>query len=296
MKNKYILKYEKEVDEIINPIHYHWKEFTESELEVLIKKFGNICRDETSVFKKEILSDNNLVEILLEIANTYEHNNRILIEIVSSINNMHVRYDLKITNSVFQFLIDQTKNKKVNFYVSIFISRVPQFNNYKYKWKYIMSVPNIAPKNKSRTTFYHIINDNINAVPNELKNEIIMIFENYIENLKLHPYTISQYSAIIEKLKESHWENVMDNIKNKIDNLFKELGFEFRNINGNIYYFMNNYYYKMTYLKKINSFVIEYAGSYNEACNNLFEDGDIYPLSSEEEFLKNLHKDLINYI
>jgi hypothetical protein len=201
MQNKYIEKHEKEVNEIINPIHYSWNDFTENELEILIKRFGNLCRDETSVFRKDILSDNNLAETLLEIGGIYSNNCKILIEIVSSISNMHERYELKITNKIFQFLINQTNNKKVNFYVSIFISRLPQFNNYEYKWEYIMSVPNITPKDKSRNTFYHIINDNINTLPDELKPKIIAIFENYIEKSNLHPYTVTQYSAIIQKLR-----------------------------------------------------------------------------------------------
>ena len=88
----------------------------------------------------------------------------------------------------------------------------------------------------------------------------------------------------------------MEKILNKIENIFKEQGFESKNINDNNYYFNDNGYYKMTYLSKINSFVIEYAENYNEVINNLFEDGDIYSLNNgEDEFFEKLQKDLIKY-
>jgi hypothetical protein len=202
---KHFVRFEKEMEEIVSPLLNKWDKLSEQEIERLLKKFGNrIVRSEYSVFHKYLLSDNDFAEILLEIGNTYYNNDKILIEIVSAINNMFERYELKITDKIFQFIINQTNNKKVNFYVSIFISRLPQFNNYEYKWKYIMSVPNITPRDKSRNTFYHIINENINVIPEELKPKIITIFESYIEKFNLHPSTIIQYSAIIQKIRETY--------------------------------------------------------------------------------------------
>ena len=115
---------------------------------------------------------------------------------------MYDRYDLEISDEIFNFLILQTKNKKVNFYVSIFINELPQFALYKDKREYVMSIPNIAPKDKSRGTFYRVINDNIDIIPNQLKMEIIKIFENYIDKSNLHPYTVTQYLELIQRLKE----------------------------------------------------------------------------------------------
>ncbi len=201
MENKYLAKYKNEMNEVINPLRRDWKGFAESELEILIRKFGDICRDETSKFRKEILSDTALAETLLEIGNSCNDNNKVLIEIVSSIDNMHRRYGLEITDNIFRFLIRQTKNRKVNFYVSIFITRLPQFGSYEHKWEYITSIPDIAPKDKSRNTFYHVINDNINSIPDELKADVIKVFENYMEKPNLHPHTVAQYSAVIQKLK-----------------------------------------------------------------------------------------------
>lgn len=200
MENKYQEKVDKEFIEVINPIRNNWNSFTEKELEILLKKFGSICRDETSLLRKRILSDYELAKALLEIGDKYNNNSKILIEIVSSINNMNKRYGLEITDDIFQFLITLTKNKKVNFYVSIFITELSQFESYNYKWDYIMSIPNIAPKEKSINTFYRIINDNINKLPDDYKTDAIKIFEKALHNSNLHETTINKYLKIIAEL------------------------------------------------------------------------------------------------
>lgn len=203
MENKYQEKVDKEVIEIINPIRNNWDNFTEKELEIFLKKFGNVCREETSLLRKNILSDNELAKDLLEIGDKYNNNSKILIEIVSSINNMNKRYGLEITDDIFKFLITQTKNKKVNFYVSIFITELPQFASYAHKWDYIMSIPNIAPKEKSINTFYRIINDSINNIPDRYKIDAIKIFDKTLLNSNLHETTVKKYSKIIIELIES---------------------------------------------------------------------------------------------
>lgn len=98
------------------------------------------------MFRKKILSEEKLLNSLLEIGNKYKDNTHILIEIISSISNMHDRYGMKISDKAFEFILAHTKNKKVNFYISIVITKLPQFEFYKDKWEYIMSIPNIAPR------------------------------------------------------------------------------------------------------------------------------------------------------
>jgi len=201
MKTKHQEQVLKEIVDVVNPILDNWENYTENELEYLLKKLGNICRDETSLVRKEVLPTKKIAETLLKIGNEYDNNHKILTQIVSSIHNMNDRYSLEISDDWFKFFIHQTKNRKVNFYVSVFITDLPQFASYEDKWKYIMSIPNIAPKDKSMHTFYQVINDNINIIPNELKTEIIKIFEKYITEKKLHETTIENYQEIIEKLK-----------------------------------------------------------------------------------------------
>ena len=198
MKEKHIEKINREINETIIPIMNDWSIFNEDDMQRLLKKFGNICRDETSVFRKKILSEEKLLDSLLEIGNKYKDNTHILIEIVSSIHNMHDRYGMRISDKAFEFLLTHTKNRKVNFYISIFITQLPQFEFYKDKWEYIMSIPNIAPREKSISTFYNIINKNIDNLPTKYKPDIVAYFEKVISKYTLHISNIEKYQELIK--------------------------------------------------------------------------------------------------
>ena len=85
----------------------------------------------------------------------------------------------------------------------------------------------------------------------------------------------------------------MDILKERIENLFEELGFNKVTINGNILYAHSDAYYKITYIDGYKSFVIEYAESYDDALKNIFWDGDWYPLSlGEDSLILKLRSDL----
>lgn len=201
MENIYQDKINSEVINVIHPIRDRWDEFTEYELEILLLKFGDICRDETSKMRVHILTDKKLVRALLEIGQKYKNNSKILIEIISSFHNMRERYKLEITNAIFDFAVSCISNRKVNFYVSIFIIELPQFENYKYKWKYVLSIPKIAPRKKSINTFYRYINKHLDCIPNDFKSEIIKVLNNALNVYGLHETTIRKYKDIIEKVR-----------------------------------------------------------------------------------------------
>ncbi len=202
MGNIYQDKIDNEVRNVIHPICCRWNELTEEELETILQKFGNICRDETSKLRMHILTDDNLVKALLEIGYKYKNNSKILIEIISSFHNMRERYKLEITNAIFDFIVSCISNKKVNFYVSIFIISLPQFENYKHKWSYVLSIPNIAPRKKSINTFYRYINRNIGHIPNDYKSDIIKVFHDALKVSGLHETTIKKYEDIIERIRD----------------------------------------------------------------------------------------------
>ena len=55
-------------------------------------------------------------------------------------------------------------------------------------------------------------------------------------------------------------------------------------------------YYRFTYIEAFKGYVIEYANIFEEAKNNVFEDGDIYPIDMDDkEFIEMLREDLIKY-
>ncbi len=76
---------------------------------------------------------------------------------------------------------------------------------------------------------------------------------------------------------------------------FKELNFNEEVINNSIVYEYEGRYFKISFINQLKSFVIEYADSYNEAIKNLFEDGDLYPITmDEEELISKIRDEIIN--
>lgn len=87
----------------------------------------------------------------------------------------------------------------------------------------------------------------------------------------------------------------METIENKIISLFKELNFKEEIINNSVVYESEGKYLKLTFINKLKSFVIEYADNYNEAKKNLFEDGDLYPVTmDEDELICKMRNEIIN--
>ncbi|GIO41759.1 hypothetical protein [Paenibacillus apis] len=87
----------------------------------------------------------------------------------------------------------------------------------------------------------------------------------------------------------------METIENKIILLFKELNFKREVINNSVVYESEGKYLKLTFINKLKSYVIEYADSYDEANKNLFEDGDLYPITmDEDELICKMRNEIIN--
>ncbi|MDK8193131.1 hypothetical protein QP794_23875 [Paenibacillus sp. UMB7766-LJ446] len=85
-------------------------------------------------------------------------------------------------------------------------------------------------------------------------------------------------------------------LQKKIDSLIHELNFERVTVNGISMLHYNGSYYKISFIKGLNSYVIEFANNYDEAKKNLFEDGDVYPVSlGEDRLISELHHDLNKY-
>ncbi|ABN53206.1 hypothetical protein M972_112765 [Acetivibrio thermocellus AD2] len=90
----------------------------------------------------------------------------------------------------------------------------------------------------------------------------------------------------------------MNDILKQIDNVLHDLGFEVVEINGNKLYHNKNKgsYYRFTFIEAFRAYVIESASNYEEAKNNLFEDGDLFSIDvDEKDFVEKLRADLIKY-
>jgi len=87
----------------------------------------------------------------------------------------------------------------------------------------------------------------------------------------------------------------IESIRERIYALLEELSFKKTIINGVGLYSYDECYYKITYIKRYNSYVIEYANNYDEAVKNVFWDGDWYPISLGNALIDELRHDLVNF-
>lgn len=90
----------------------------------------------------------------------------------------------------------------------------------------------------------------------------------------------------------------IESLKNKIKNIFIELGFknEFVGEKQCQYLVYNNCYCKITYLEKLGAFVIESTDNLTDAINGVLEDGDLYFMDiSEDAMLHQLRRDVVAY-
>lgn len=150
------------------------------EISKLICDFEKMPRKECSIFYDVFFNDTELVGKLIEIARFYEDDDKIIINVISSLGNMFVRYKLYPSEELYNLFFNLKNKRKVNYYVSLFIFRFPQFMSYKFKWDYILSVPDISPKEKSKRNFYSIVNNIVSlgdTIPAEYKKKIINLLE-----------------------------------------------------------------------------------------------------------------------
>lgn len=88
----------------------------------------------------------------------------------------------------------------------------------------------------------------------------------------------------------------ISSLKNRIEQIFLELGFKNETIGEKQYLVYNNCYCKITYLEKLGAFVIESADDLNYAINGVLEDGDLYYMdTSEDDMLCQIRRDIVAY-
>ncbi len=193
----------KEMNALIKDLK-NWRDLDEHEIEKKIERFEQIPRDEWSKYRTEALSEASLGEELKLIAKTYHKNSKILRNVVSSLGNQIERYNLSPSDSIYEFFLENRNHKGVNFYIVLFLTTFPQFEEYPGKWDFIMSIPKIAPQKKTREIFYkEIKNRRINELPNEYKVDVVQFFKSCIANNEtIGEYTKNKYEGLINMLEK----------------------------------------------------------------------------------------------
>ncbi|MCO6555518.1 MAG: hypothetical protein J6572_10995 [Gilliamella sp.] len=194
--------------DILNILTYKIKSWDREndliELSELISDLEKFSRKERSLYYKEFFSDVALAEKLIYLYKNENLTKETTINIVSCIGNMTEAYNLPPLDNFFNFFNELKNVKKIDYYVSLFITKFPQFYMEDKKWDYILSILNISPKAKSERNFYIEIKKILNrneCIPNNYLDKFIASFEKMYNKAKNDFYK-NDYKEILLKLSK----------------------------------------------------------------------------------------------
>lgn len=183
----------------------NWKAYDETQLEELIEEFEKFPRKEYSLNYIPVLTDSSLITSVFEIGKVYQNNLKLLINVISSLGNIVCRYEVTPSSEMFIFFKECTKKKKVNYYVSLYISSFPQYSNWDDRWNSLLSMPQIAPKKKSilnfQTELKRLLVSN-EPIPAEVRQQIIQTLNTIIGSGTLGEYSKSAFLQIASLLEQ----------------------------------------------------------------------------------------------
>ncbi|MDM1409036.1 hypothetical protein [Myroides sp. DF42-4-2] len=156
-----------------------WETLEKYEIQLVIKQFEKVPRDEVSNEYVAYLNDPSLGRALVEIAKSYNDDFRLISDIISSLGYLIIRYQLEETNEMYQLMLKYKDEKKgaVGVHVSFFLRDLAHFDNYVDKWKYYLSIKDLIPSKIAERVFLDVIRDKVEEIPLEYRNEIIRFIQ-----------------------------------------------------------------------------------------------------------------------
>lgn len=172
------------------------------EAKELSKMFLKEASCEYTNFRKEFFSKHDVIQHIIFLGQNNNHDSIVLRNVILSLGHIariyHLYFDLSY-NFIFQYIEDTDKNIKLA--VARFITIFPQFENYKYKWDYILSIPNIPPQKISREYFITCINrESKKNIPIKYINQIVNIIKGFVGKYSLDKDTQIMYDNLIKTI------------------------------------------------------------------------------------------------
>lgn len=146
---------------------------SEEDILDLLKRFEKTTRDEMSCYFESYFTDGDFATVLLQIARNYKENKKVQIYVLSSLGNMINRYHLKETKEIYEYFRNARFTKGISAYVSIYFPHFKRFQEEENKWDYFMKIAKMTPKKIAEINFLAILNEYIEEIPSEYKQEII---------------------------------------------------------------------------------------------------------------------------
>ncbi len=191
-----------ELEALINEIRA-FESFSESDIEKLMTAFEKKPREEVSTFYAAYFQDPCLAHSLIDVAQRYEHNDKIVVNVISSLGNMLKRYGLMPSDQLYDFFIANAKKRKIRYDVALFLSIFPQFEQASFRWDYLLSIPTAAPRNKAEHIFFFEIKRIVSAkekIPPPYDKEVIKTIKSFLEKGR-HPVVADEYKELIEAIR-----------------------------------------------------------------------------------------------
>lgn len=177
-----------------------WKEKIEEEINVLLKAFEKTTRDEGDYCLIEQFTDSVFAEELVKITYKYSYNSKIVLSGITAIGMMWWRYDLPETKQIYQLMVAHCQQKGIAPYVAIYLPNMKHFAHFENKWEYYMSMKTMTPTYLGRRKFLEFVEKNINIIPLEYKDEIIMFLEEERDN-QFVMENRGDFQKLIDKIK-----------------------------------------------------------------------------------------------
>lgn len=182
----------------------NWKSFDEAQLQHKMRAFEKFPRAEYSTFYKPILTNECLMNSLVELGEAFFANSNLLCDVVSSMGYIIRRYGYVPSTTVFCLFTRAATNKKARYYVSLHLSSFPQFSTWAYRWDYLLSMPKIAPRKLSITNFHGEVKRLLHTktqIPAEVVQHIADLLNAYVAKAALSDYSKTDYLNTICLLK-----------------------------------------------------------------------------------------------
>lgn len=176
---------------------------------ILAKKLNSETCKEIGIDSRNFFSNEKITQDLIELIYKFENDEKVFEFILRAITNISFRFSIK-NKEVYQLLIKNinSKNNRIKFIIASHITYWDEFDFYPEKWDYIISIPKISPKKYSISLFRRIISQNINNIPLNIIEEVLLILVNYISKNDLHLVIEEHYTETIIKLKSRIYNSI----------------------------------------------------------------------------------------
>lgn len=165
----------------------------------------------------EFLSNPNLVNALIEVAELYGDNEEILEKTLWSLSQISTRgfwairqyndynYDFdSVTPKIYNLFLKYRNipnNDGIRLTISEGIIELPEFEEFPEKWEYIISLANIVPQKKSLKVFRYFVGKNIENIPDNIKDSIRIILNSYLDETSLDITTRKLYEDTVSRIE-----------------------------------------------------------------------------------------------